>query len=1507
LTIFKKCLKFINGILYIKEAQMKRKIITISIVLMFVFSLFFGFGNPAAKANDNPLSTKEVVQKVLEARAEYLKKVSKVPQLSEKFKKDRKIDKLPTVTIDGVTIPLDVAKLKHIKNPDDFIQIAIDCPSQPLIAYAKVHHITLKQAASEQLSKMKANHELIKTKLLGIGVDLKNIHDMYVAYNGIAANVRIKDIRDMYKNFGKDNDIARIYNNNFKRSMIHIERLYKPVLANSVPLIGSGSSGVWSDPGVDGTGMYVGVVDTGIDYTHPDFGGHPGISFPTTKVPAGYDFGDNDPDPMDCQGHGTHVSGIIAADGAVKGVAPKAKIVFAKIVQGCGGSASDIVIAEAFDYMADPTNVDGGPEGTHPPVASVNMSFGADYGFVDPNAPDQQAIENCISNGIPVALAAGNAGSSLYNLLGANYCFFPDSASIGSPAVTPNCMAVAASWNSASRYPALTELGSGNKYAYTVGAESPDPVTALGDNSGSGYEYVYCGLGGSPSDFPASVVGKIALIQRGGYYFETKINNAEAAGAIGVIIFNSASGGDSLITMEMGSATLPSVFIGHSAGEALLAKAQAPDGDGTGRVAFEANTYVDIPEPVDTVTNFSSWGPPPDLSFKPDITAPGGGIWSTVPVAQGSYANFSGTSMATPHVAACMALVKEAHPSYTPDQIKTVLMNTSKILTDPNTGVFYSPHITGAGRVDVYNAIHTNATVVNKADGKPFVALGELPDYKTQPVTFTVTVKNDSASAVTYNIFADAQTTYLWFGSFPLPVTVTTNPSGTVTVPANSSVDVTVTIDATGVPDWYGFPYLEGYVVFTPQGASYDPGGALAGQIHIPYMGILGKWNDFNEDDWQFNPLMDPKADDPMSFLSWLFDYPVTWPEITNGAYWELPGIDFYGNLDENAIAFNPNMYYLEADVGALRNMQQLDITINSPSGSLVNTIASDPALPKNPDPSWYPGYWYWLDPYTWQPWWWDGTESNGIAAKDGKYYLTLTATAPKIFNKGSYDDPQVIKFPVSVDRVPPSVAVSWTDNPDGSVTYTWTTHDHAPSSGIWGYGLVIENDWMNMVWLPPTANSYTVSHQLSGPNAFLLIPIDNAMNVGYGNPPVVKVSTKTVSTSAGKLVSVPFTATDPDGDELTMSVLATPVPSGKYFIKDSSVYFKPAAADVGKTFTFTVIATDPAGYSGSDTFKTVVVKPQDTTPPALNLPNVNLNAKQTLNSSSFVVLINAQDDAGVIARTVITDNGKLLKDAYSSLSSFNIPLEEGVNNITIEVYDLAGNVTKESFVLVSDTKPPVVDVPNLPESISSSTLKLSGSVYDAVTGVKALYVNGEAVPVSGGKFDTSLTLKGGKNLITIKAVDMAGNTYTKTFTVVYVPKKTTSVMITLQIGSPYVSVNGISKKIDSEGSKPVIENNRTLLPVRVLIESLGGTVGWDPNARSVTINLNGNTIVLTIGKNTALVNGIRTPIDPDNSKVVPVIINGRTYLPLRFIAENLGAMIDWDAATKTISIYYMP
>ena len=902
---------------------------------------------------------------------------------------------------------------------------------------------------------------------------------MFVAYNGFSAEVRVQDLDKLCDTFGPNR--------------VHVAALYKITDEYSNALIGADT--VWTDPGVDGEGMYVGILDTGVDYNHPDLGGGFG---PDYKVVAGYSFEEDNPYPMDCNGHGTHVAGIIAADGAVQGIAPKAKIVFAKIVEDCEGSAWDTTIAEAFDYMADPNNSDEGPEGTHPPVVSVNMSFGSDSGFVDPNAPDQKAIENCIANGIVVSLSAGNAYHSYYDF--GYYPFFPDYATVGSPSVTPNAIAVGASWNTISRYVALKEISSGNLYAYTVGGDSNNPVLYLGDNGGAGYQYVYCGLGGSSSDFPASVSGKIALIQRGSYNFSLKIHNAAAAGAIGAIIYNSASGGDSLITMNTGGETLPAVFIGRTGGLFLLAKAIAspsnPTGDGTGRVAFSTSYYVEVNngDAGDTMVDFSSWGPPPDLSFKPDITAPGGGIWSTVPIAQGSYDDYSGTSMAAPHIAACAALLLEEHPDWTPDQVKTALMNTAELLTDPASGLPYSPHLMGAGRVNVYNALKNSVTLTEISSKKPYVALGDIPNYKKTPIKFTLKLSNNGTTAISYNISSTAQTTYFDLSSISLGNIVTTQPSGIISIPAGKTKTIEVTVDARNVQDWTAWPYIEGFISFIPQG-----GGVT---LHIPYMGFLGNWNDFNESDWQFNPVMDPPADDPMNFATWWYSkyyhtlVPVTWPEIYDGD-WYLTGVDFYGDLDRNAIAFNPYNYYLEADLWLLRNAENMNISIADSHGKIIRTIDSVDQL--------YKMYWYSSDPYTGDPWWWDGTALNNNSPKkspqlvpDSQYHLVLTATAPKQFDKGNYDPPQVIDFPVKVDTHDPEVTITGkVDNGNGTSTITWSAIDPAPSSGIWGYLVEYSTDgWVTYTddWIPPTQNYDIVPNGAE----IYVVAFDNANNLGY-------------------------------------------------------------------------------------------------------------------------------------------------------------------------------------------------------------------------------------------------------------------------------------------------------------------------------------------------------------------------------------------------------------------------
>jgi len=130
--------------------------------------------------------------------------------------------------------------------------------------------------------------------------------------------------------------------------------------------------------------------------------------------------------------------------------------------------------------------------------------------------------------------------------------------------------------------------------------------------------------------------------------------------------------------------------------------------------------------------------------------------------------------------------------------------------------------------------------------------------------------------------------------------------------------------------------------------------------------------------------------------------------------------------------------------------------------------------------------------------------------------------------------------------------------------------------------------------------------------------------------------------------------------------------------------------------------------------------------------------------------------------------------------------------------------------------------------------------------------------------------------------------------------------VIKLRINDPKMYVNGTLKEVDpGRGTTPIIKDSRTLLPVRSVVESLGGTVDWDGTTRKVTIKLNGKTIEMWINKPVAKVNGISKQIDPSNKYVKPIIVNGRTMLPIRFVSESLGAYVEWFGDTKEVLIVY--
>jgi len=582
-----------------------------------------------------------------------------------------------------------------------------------------------------------------------------------------------------------------------------------------------------------GAGVKVGVVDTGIDIDHPAFGGNgvPGSNaFPTGRIAYGYDLvgdaynaagaGDAlipkpDKNPDDCNGHGTHVAGIVGADGGgLKGVAPGVTLGAYRVFGCVGSSSSDVIVAALERAYADGMDI-------------INQSLGNARQW--PQYPTAQASSRLVDRGVIMVASIGNngpGGSSPDGLFAA-----------GAPGVGEKVIGVASFDNTATIQPAF-QVTPGNQFVgYNPAAGSPLPPT-----NGT-YPVFATGTPTSVDDgctaaqFAGFPAGSIALIRRGTCGFNIKSINAQAAGAVSVIIYNNVAGPAQNITVAGPPApTIPVVSITAADGAALY---------NTPSVSITWTTQ-NVSLPVSTgglISGFSSFGLAADLSLKPNIGAPGGLIYSSYPLEQGAYATLSGTSMSSPHVAGGIALIKQARPEIPADEMLAHIQNTA----DPknwsgNTGLGFLDfvHRQGAGMLDIVASAQSR-TLVEPSQ----IALGES---EAGPKTVRITVKNDAAAAVTYDLShrgalsTDANVPFGVSASAPDGTSYTNGQvrpgfaavafsAPSITVPGRSSASFDVTITSPATPDLsiYG-----GYITLTPQG-----GGET---LRVPYAGLKGDY-----------------------------------------------------------------------------------------------------------------------------------------------------------------------------------------------------------------------------------------------------------------------------------------------------------------------------------------------------------------------------------------------------------------------------------------------------------------------------------------------------------------------------------------------------------------------------------------------------------------------------------------------------------------------------------------
>jgi subtilisin family serine protease len=588
-----------------------------------------------------------------------------------------------------------------------------------------------------------------------------------------------------------------------------------PELFTSLAMIGADIA--QSELGLTGEGIKVAVMDSGIDYDHPDLGGCFGEG---CRVAYGYDFvgdaftGENepvpDPYPDDCMGHGTHVAGIIGANGGVVGVAPGVTFGAYRVFGCTGYTWADIMIAAMEMALADGMDI-------------LNMSIGS--AFTWPQYPTAMAANHLVNMGMVVVASIGNEGA--YGLYSA-----------GAPGLGEKVIGVASYDNAFTFLPYFTV--DDQPIGYITMTYSPDPPTAGSD------EIVLANLDGTPI-VPGSLEGKVALVPRGEYSFNLKATNAIAAGAVAVVIYNNNPG---LFYGTLGSPLPdPKPVVGISNADGLFIAGLEP----------VTMTWTDLmasfPNPSGgLISSFSSYGLSPDLAVKPDIGAPGGDIYSTYPLELGGYSTRGGTSMAAPHVAGAAALLLEARPNTPSQAVRGILQNSA----DPAAWWGYpggpyldNVHRQGAGMLDIDDAILSTTKV---EPGK--IAAGE---GEAGPFVQVLTIENNADTAVTYDMsFVNALSTGgVITPDFWLSDAGVSFSSGTVTVPADGTAAVTATIfPATGppYPPWGGCcGQYGGYIVFTPQDG---------GQVYrVPFAGFAG--------DYQGIEVLTPVYDPPLEF-PWL-------------------------------------------------------------------------------------------------------------------------------------------------------------------------------------------------------------------------------------------------------------------------------------------------------------------------------------------------------------------------------------------------------------------------------------------------------------------------------------------------------------------------------------------------------------------------------------------------------------------------------------------------------------
>ena len=752
-----------------------------------------------------------------------------------------------------------------------------------------------------------------------------------------------------------------------------------PDTANSNRMIGGG---IYNTTGFTGEGMLVAILDTGVDMGHEVFKAAPkspsltqeklrtlletydfqvesiikGISvsnlYYSAKIPFQFDYGDKDKDgnPGEKGSHGTHVAstaaGNVGVNDAVMGVAPQAQIINMNVFKSSGGASYSDILAALEDCILLGVDV-------------ANLSLGSDCGYIDYDSEDAftksllDVFERTGESGVSLAVAAGNAYNAAYGdaFGGKALASNPDYGLVSEPSTYGESLSVAAVSNGVVNSPYVTVGGKNLAYqdsATISDDENAKPFRSL--SSRGSIEYVVVPNYGAEEDYAGlDLTGKIALVQRGGgMYYEQKERAAANAGAIGMLVYNNVPG---MLYMSITDWKIPCAFISQAAGEYMKQQQTKTLSVAAADALVESPTYG--------MADFSSWGATTELTLKPELTAPGAGIYAAVP---GGYESMDGTSMASPHVAGGMAIVQQALKARDASMsgadrkhmTDTLLMSTAHVIYD-NDGVPYSPRKQGAGLMSINDAVNTRGYLSVAGMERPKLELKDDPAMKGV-YTMTFTVHNTGSDTLYYDVtpivLTDTTESYvngnqqefstISGSSRLLPHTFTTNcENNRVSVAPGKTADVTVTVTVTdeGRTMLAQFPngsYVEGFVTLTQVAAD---GSSLTDPIDlgVPFLAFYGDWTKApimdSTDYWE---TLDGSASQAQAYMNTAFS---SSSENTVDTYL---GDNNYTSVpylaDRNAISPNNDDFMDSLTgiyTGLLRNTKSLKYTITGANGQV--------------------------------------------------------------------------------------------------------------------------------------------------------------------------------------------------------------------------------------------------------------------------------------------------------------------------------------------------------------------------------------------------------------------------------------------------------------------------------------------------------------------------------------------------------------------------------------------